>query len=203
MRPTAAALTDLHRRAQAHLSARTVAAMAAVWPLLNPRDLDATAPAWLATSARTVERHRLASAGLAGAYLSELRRTELGSSIEAFGLSPIPPMSTAAVATSLLVTGPIAFKARIAAAMPWEQATELTFAGSAAAASRHALSGGRSLILATGHSDPKITSIVRVTAAGACKFCLRIAEYSRTNPALLHEFKCHDGCHCQPRPIYG
>ena len=44
--------------------------------------------------------------------------------------------------------------------------------------------------------------MVRVTSPGACAFCEEIAAYSETNPNLGGDFQCHDGCHCQPEPVF-
>lgn len=201
--PAARDLTDLHRTTQAHLAALTVAAMAALWPLLDLHRLDATGPRWISASTLTVAALRNSSAVLAAQYLTEFRALELGPNAPAFPPVPLPPIDAAAVATSLLVTGPIALKSKVGAGMPWDLATQQAFAGSAAAAARHALSGGRDEIMSTGRADPRATGMVRVASPDACDFCVQIAEYSETNPNLLGDFQCHDSCHCQPELTYG
>lgn len=193
-------LTDAHRTAQARLSAQTVARLVMVWSLLDPTDLDASAPGWLTAAEPIVAQAHRTSSALAGAYLAQLRLVEVG---EALPTTAVPALDAAALRTSLLVQGPISLKSAMAAGRNLTAASETASFTSASAGTRHALNGGRDLIRTATATDPRATGIVRATSAGACAFCQQIAEYSRTNPALTGPFECHDNCHCQPVPVYG
>lgn len=193
--------TDLHRTAQARISASVLVALVPLWRILDIDHLDERSGDWLAAAAPVVRSHHAASSALAAAYFTHIRGLELPAASPAPTV-PAPVLDEKALATSLLVTGPIAIKAKLAAGMPLSQAVEQAFAGSSSAAARHALSGGRDFIQAAGRADERATGLVRVTSPGACEFCQTIADYSETNPALLGDFQCHDGCHCQPEPVF-
>lgn len=194
-------LTAFHRTAQARLSAQTTARLLQVWPLLDINALDATTAQWLAAAVPIIEQSRLASAALASAYVSTLRPIE--TSLPPLALPPLPPASIDRIRTSLLVMGPIAIKAAMTSGRPIVVAGQTASFTSSAAGARQALSGGRDLITAATQADPQARGMVRVTSPGACAFCEEIAGYSETNPALGGDFQCHDGCHCQPEPVYG
>lgn len=193
-------LTDAHRIAQVQLSARTVARLIMVWPLLDLSDLDGTAQRWLTAIEPIISQAHGVSSALASAYLSQLRTLEVG---EALPTTSAPTLNAEAVRTSLLVQGPVAVKAAMTAGRDLAMAGQTASYTSAAAGSRHALSGGRDLIKSAVQSDPRVQRMRRVTSAKACDFCKRIAAYAETNPALWHDFRGHDGCHCQPEPVYG
>lgn len=187
------ALTEAHKIAQGRLAARTVEQLHVVWPTLDPANVDATTKAWLAKALPVIAAHHDWSARLAAAYLTRFRTIKVGSSAP---LPPRPPLNLDAVTTSLMVTGPVALKKAIDRGEP-----DTAEASSSAAGMRHALSGGRDLILATALSDDRSQGWERVTSPGACDFCESIAADGPFGPGA--DFQAHDGCNCTPEPVYG
>ena len=120
--------TDLHRTAQARLSARIVASLVPLWRILDLDRLDATAPAWIGAVTPVVEAGHAASTALATAYTSHLRSLALPAAAPAPVLA-LPVLNTEALATSMLVTGPIGIKSKLASGMPLQKAVEQAFAG--------------------------------------------------------------------------
>ena len=197
----AARLTETHRAAQARLSARTYAEIQQLWELLDPADLDRTVDTWIRAVLAAVGTARGRSARFAAAYLTAFRAAEVGLSTWAPTLAAAAPDE--AVATSLVVTGPVAIRSSLARGVPERTAIDRALASSTRAALRHALNGGRDTIVASLRSDPKAVGFARVTSSRPCAFCAMLAS---RGAVYLSEasaaFRCHDGCHCQPEPAY-
>jgi len=190
-------LTEVHRLAQARLGAATVAQMVAVWPLLDPERLDQTFPDWLATAQVLVGASRAQSATLAANYVATFRTLEIGQRADVTTLAAVPPAK--ALATSLLVTGPVAIKAAVGRGKPRTAAAETAMATSAAAAMRHALNGGRETIIRAVSADKRARGWHRVTSGRACPFCASLTGQVFSGPA---DFRAHDHCSCSVEPLY-
>lgn len=193
---TPAELADLHRKAQARLGALTITELAALWKILDINDLDGSTPAWLAASLGVVTTRREQSAALARQFLREYRLLALPGA-EPAPPAPLPPIDSAAVATSLRVTGPIAIKASLMRGVPRSVADQTAMVTSARSGERHALSGGVGVVEATVNNDRRATGWKRDRSARACKFCSASENQSGSGA-----FRRHDGCHCQPVPAY-
>lgn len=200
-RPEARQLTEAHRLAQARLGAITSRDMLSAWRLIDPNDLDATVPEWLRIAEALISRNRDTSTALAAAYLRRFRAIEAGTTA-ALKIVTVPAAAEA-VRTSLLVTGPITVKKATAAGLPIEAASSRGATSSARSALRHSLDGGRSTITATVEADPTALGWARATSGSPCAFCAlmagRGAVYRSEGSA---NFQPHDGCACQPEPIY-
>jgi hypothetical protein len=194
-----AALDENHRQAQLRLGSQTILALSAVWPLLDPHDLDATAPGWLTAVVPIVQRFRLLSSALAAAYLRIARTDELGEELAPALAADVPP---SAIATSMLVTGPYSIKANTARrAVPLGRALGVAEARSGAAGMRHALNGGRETIVETMKADPRARGWRRVASGRACPFCSSLAgQESFTSETI--SFQAHDACGCSAAPVY-
>lgn len=128
------------------------------------------------------------------------------------GLHPAPPIDSAALRASLVVTGPITIKRT---QDPRRAARKAT-----ATAQRHALNGGREVVADAITSDRRALGWIRIPNADACAFCLMLAGrgkfYKSERAATIrarrsrtgkraddradHEY--HDKCRCQPRAVY-
>lgn len=194
-------LTELHRIAQARIGERTVDAMRTVWPLLDRTALDATTTRWLSAAAAVVAENRLLSAKVAAGYLTAHKAEALGADavITPRLASAITPR---AVATSLMVTGPVALKRAARNGLPFAIALERAFGTSSAAAMRHALNGGRSTISRTIGDDDDADGWRRVTSGRACKFCTEIAATGELFRETSAYFAAHDGCACSAEPVW-
>src|SRR5690606_37914962 len=153
-----------------------------VWRLLDPLDVDGTAPVWLTAARGVVEAQHRISADLAAAYLRRFRAVELaGAGGAAAGvaelLAPeVPPLVADALTSSLLVTGRIAVKEGTRRGLPLEQVVAEARVASARSAMRHALAGGRDLILEHVERDERALGWARVTSGSPCHFCAMLAS---------------------------
>jgi hypothetical protein len=194
-----AQLDQAHRLAQLRLGTLLLVALRAVWPLLDPHDLDNTAPGWLTAVVPLVNQHRSHSSLLAGAYLSAARHEAIGAPLVPILAAAATP---AAVATSMLVTGPYSIKANMARrAVPLADALDIAEARTGAAGMRHALDGGRETIVETTKRDPRARGWTRIASGNACAFCASLAGQE----AFTEEgaaFEAHDACGCMAAPVY-
>lgn len=198
--PSAAALTEGHRLAQARIGAQTVRLMRSTWPLLDPSDLDGTIDRWLRVSVPLVSRQRAMSARLAAQYLTAFRTLELGL---AGPYSPVvAEADPAAIATSLTVTGPVRLKEQIRRAVPFVRALSVAEAAAAASALRHSLDGGRSTITESVRADRSALGWARVTSGDPCAFCAMLASRGPVYGEDTADFQAHDSCSCTAEPVY-
>lgn len=196
-------LTEAHRVAQARLGAQTILSMRRIWPLLDIENLDATFDQWLATAEPLIQAQRSTSATLAANYTTAFRTLELGVEAGSVTAALAPPVETALVQTSLLVTGPYRLRSALGRGVPLATAVSNAEASAAAAAMRHVLNGGRDTIIGTVDEDRRALGWSRVTSGRACAFCAMLASrgaaYKGEGTA---DFKPHDHCSCVPEPIY-
>ena len=199
--PRAARLTEAHRLAQSRLAARTVVQMASAWPLLDPENLDRTTERWLAVTVPMVRAQRITSARLAANYLAAFRMLELGSTAQ---LTPVlaETMPTEAIATSLVVTGPVAVKTHMRISPIIAKAMDIGNASAAGAAMRHTLGGGRQTITDTVAADPKAFGWARATSGRTCHFCAMLASRGPVFSEDSVHFDAHDHCSCTAEPVY-
>lgn len=200
-------LTEAHRLAQARIGAQTVRDLLNVFPLLDPADLDATTTAWLRAAVPIIQLRRTTSARLSANYLGTFRALELGTST-----GFVPTLREQApveqLTTSLTVTGPVALKKAITGGRTLIVAADLAKAGSARAAMRHALNGGRDTIHASIDTDAKALGWARTTSGIPCAFCALLASrgpiYKTEQSATIAEdgLKYHDDCSCSAEPVY-
>lgn len=198
--PTVAGLrlTRVHRQAQQQLGAQTIARLLQVWPLLDPDNLDATVAAWLVAVEQIIRAGHRASVALAGDYARAHRAAETGSITPPPPVTP-PVLSLAALRTSLTVTGPVSIKQAMIRGVPLTRATDTARAAHSAAGMRHALNGGRDLLVSHVLTDPEAGGYRRVTSGGSCKFC---NDLSTVVFDTAREFQAHDGCSCTVAPVY-
>lgn len=195
-----AALTEQHRLAQLRLGALTALQVHQTWPLLDLQALDATFGRWLtAVNAIVGVQHRI-SAQLAAGYYTTFRRLELGPKPK-----PIVPIVVAApvagaVATSMLVTGPISIKAAMGRGVQLARASETAAARAAGAAMRNVLAGGRDTITQTAQADSRAHGWARVASGRACDFCAGLE--GQIFSADTVDFAAHDHCSCSGEPAF-
>jgi hypothetical protein len=191
-------LTHAHRVAQGHLGLQTIARMRLLWPLLDPNKLDTTFDRWLLAAVPVVQAQRSISARLAANYLATFKVLELGVGAR---IAPVleETVDPTALATSLLVTGPVSIKRAMMRSLAIDQAVDIAEASSSAAAMRHVLDGGRDTILSTGKADRDATGYERVTSGKACDYCSE-REGIRFDDDVV--FRPHDGCQCTAEPVY-
>jgi hypothetical protein len=195
-------LTEAHRLAQQRVAAATVARMQAVWPLLDPIDLDGTSDRWLTAAAPVIDTGATTSAKVAEGYIRAFKAAELPGGDQVPAVVVQLPVAEQ-VATSLLVTGPVQVKIQMTAGVPLQQATDSALASSSRAAMRHALNSGRNYIVDAVQADPQASGWARVTSAKPCAWCAMLASrgpvYKSNDTA---SFDAHDHCSCSLEPLY-
>lgn len=199
--PAARRLTEAHRLAQARLGAQVVQTMLAIWPLLDPGDLDATTERWIRAATPIIRSQRLASARLAANYLTLFRRLEIGDA------DPVVPVlaesvDESQVATSLLVTGPVAVKTHMRISPVVARAMDIGRSMSSGSAMRHALDGGRQTVTDTIAIDDRALGWARTVSGHPCGFCAMLASRGPVYRDDTVGFDAHDHCSCGAEPIY-
>jgi hypothetical protein len=207
---TAAQATERHRRFQGSLAVMVVRDVLALWSRLDPFRLADTVPAWLAVTRARIGRHRAASEMRASDYYRQFRTLE-GVHNELPRLDPHDPTWGDRRDRSLLVLGPSVIKRLTGFGMDPRDAADKAAPAVAAASVRHALNGGRFVIDSLTRSDPAAWGYQRVTDGNPCAFCAMLASRgavfltaesaSRTLRDGKPE-KYHDGCNCQPEPVF-
>jgi hypothetical protein len=195
-------LTEAHRLAQARIGARTVKQLLAVWPLLDPADIDGTITRWLQGVQPVVGFHRQQSTQLSANYLTTFRTLELGAGVPAFAPVLADALPVEQLATSMLVTGPVSLRSNLAKGMQFEKAVEVAQANSARAGMRHALNGGRETITGTVGADGRAKGWARATSGKSCSFCAMLASRGPVYAKGTVGFDAHDGCSCTAEPVY-
>lgn len=198
----ASQLTEAHRLSQLRLGADLVQRMLAAFPVLDPADVDATAPRWLQIVIPMIQAQRMQSTRLAAAYSSAFRALHLGADGE-FVATLAPRADPARLAASLMVTGPIKIKNLTSRAVTLDRAVGIASSTAARAAMRHALDGGRQTVQLTVANDTEAIGWSRVTSDAPCAFCAMLAgrgpDYNTEDTA---SFEAHDGCSCSAEPVY-
>lgn len=199
-------LTEQHRQAQVANQQTFLAEFLALWPLLNPFDLDASAPGWIQAVLRLIEVFRDQSAEMAVDYYQRFREVEAPEAPELPPIAFAPRAETVrairrvargnrgvsrgrddtirldwrepdrAARTSMIVTGPVNIKVKAKRAQPVEQAQRAALVESSGAAMRHVIEGSRRATLTVVQNDDMALGWARVTDAGPCYFCAMLAS---------------------------
>lgn len=224
-------LTQQFRVGQLGVRSRMLERLLRLWPLLDIRRLDATAPEWLRLSTLTIAEHRLESARLAARYYEQLRTVELpgAESYRARVLDSVPEAAAdEAIRSSLIVTGPVAIKkathritnlaevdSPAAAERALAKVHESALTQVEGAAVRHVLNGGRDLLREEGARDVRALAFARVSDGDPCYFCALMISRGfvyRTRDAAGRNandrfegpglYKFHDKCACTVAPVF-
>jgi hypothetical protein len=224
-------LTRRFRTEQLGIRARMLRALLRLWPLLDVRRLDATAPEWLRLNVQTIAEHRRESAWAAAAYYERLRAAEAASvpPYRARWLdSQVDTVAHNAIRQSLIVTGPVAIKKASAKltvitgtdpdavaqrALDKIRATALTQVEGAA--SRHVLDGGREVLREEAARDPVALGFARRSDGDPCYFCALMISRGfvyrsetdagrSANTKFVGDglYKFHDHCACTLEPLF-
>lgn len=207
---TSAQATERHRRYQASIAVMVVRDVLALWARLDPFRLADTVPGWLAATRTRIARHRAASEMRASDYYRQFRTLE-GVHTELARVDPHEPTWADRRDRSLLVLGPSVIKRLTAVGMAPADAADKAAPGVAAASVRHVLNGGRFVIDSLTRSDPAAWGYQRVTDGDPCAFCAMLASRgavfltAESATRTLRDGKpepYHDGCNCQPEPVF-
>jgi hypothetical protein len=204
-----ARLTQAHRVAQLGIRAAFLRELLALWPMIDVTRLDETAADWIARVVDLITGYRAESAARALTYYEAFRKTETGAVLEHRELyRTLGVGNHAAIRTSLLVTGPIGVKSRIAKGIMPRQAVRQALVDVSGAASRHVLDGGRQLLANTVEKDATAVGWARVTGPHPCAFCALLAsrgpvyKSARTASVSKSGERYHDHCACATEPFF-
>lgn len=194
-------LTELQRREQVRIAAELIAQLRVVWPLLDVRALDFTAPGWVAASIVILRQQFNLSASTALEYLARFRSVEL--SIPLVPILNVAVELAAAASVSLLVTGPVRIKQLVGKGVAPEVAKASAFNELARTAQMHVLNGGRDALVTAIRSDRRALGYQRVTDSDPCYFCAMLASrgpvYRKNSFANV---RVHGGCGCTMEAAY-
>ena len=206
-------LTEAHRRAQLALSAEAAAEAMALWDGLDPDNLDASTPRWLARNMQTLRRYNGRSVATAAAYVPRYRVAELGADI---GSVVAPAFVAAEMSQALLLAGPVRVKLLTRGGMTGTTAHSEGLRKFTGIMRRQVLSGGRQLIDQTTASDSQAIGWRRVSDGNPCTFCAmlcsrgpvyRSATQAGTDGGGLLDNKSglrfHGHCGCTAEIVYG
>lgn len=138
-----------------------------------------------------------ALARLARGYLVQHARLE-GVTIAAAVIEPNPQQ----IATSLRVSGPVAFKTQMAASGSEVQATRVMASQLQGAATRLVLEGDRETTMRTFTDNDAIEGWRRVGGGSSCPFCLMLIGRGAVYSKESARFQSHDRCSCKPELLY-
>jgi hypothetical protein len=193
-------LTEQQRLLQVRIAAATALELRELWRLVDLENLDSTVPTWMAAVQRLVTDRHSASIAVATRYFAAFRVAEYGQPYT--GTLPVPGMSTEALQTSLLVTGPIRIRQALSQGRTLTEAGNLALVDSTAAATRHALNGGRDTLTGAVTQDQRALGWARVTSVKPCAFCAMLASRGPVYREATARFQAHDSCRCTAEPVY-
>ena len=184
--------TAQYRRSNEALRALVARQLLAVWPTLEPADLDESFPAWLQLVAVIVGRGRVAASSLAGGYLSQFGEDSPAAPDD------LPPAQFARAAQGSVISA----KQAIGAGKTVEEAMQIAYVRSLGEASKLVLDAGRSTIINTTAASEKFSGWRRVTAGSSCAFCRMLAGRGAVyrDEARSH-FASHPHCMCSVEPV--
>jgi hypothetical protein len=175
--------------------------LAALWPILDVQNLDASFLPWARPVSQLVNRGHLVSASLAAQYLYAARADSsvpgLPTVVRAL---PIDPPRLGAV---LRITGPVAVKIAIGNGKDLMTAMQIGSVLSSGAATSLVLDGGRDTVIGSVKVDRTRPKWERITGANPCDFCAMLADrgavYAEEDTA---NFEAHANCGCDAAVEY-
>lgn len=185
-------LTVQHRAAQLNLRAVALRDFAVIWPLWTGTDetfgrlIAATLPLALA--------HHRTSAALAATYYQALRGAQ---QVRGTATPVIATLDPQAVVASLYVTGQVMTRRALRAGQAPQAAMQTALVRTSGAVARHVLAGGRQTLVESTQADPRSPGYQRIPSAGACDFCVSLADEIQTD-----DFEAHDHCGCASEPRF-
>ncbi|MER7833486.1 hypothetical protein [Streptomyces sp. NPDC095602] len=139
-----------------------------------------------------------ALARLARSYLAQHAQLE-GVRLAPVAVEPDP----AQIATSLLVTGPVAFKTNIRVSGSEDAAVRAMASQLQGSATRLVLAGARDTTMATWRERGEMAGWRRVGGRSEpCPFCLMLIGRGAVYARETATFEAHDRCACTPEPLY-
>ena len=108
----------------------------------------------------------------------------------------------ARVRTSMLVTGPVAFKRAISAGHPPAVARRMMSEAITGSAFRHAINGSRDTVMESIRRSSTALGYRRVSDGNPCAFCAMLISRGGVYSKETAKFEAHDRDGCLPEPLY-
>lgn len=200
-------LTRTYRRQSLALRSVTLRDLQRLWPTFEPDEKARSYAQYLAAVAVLTQRDRTRASAMAAQYLREFRATS-GVAGNAVIVRAPATVQSERLATSMLVTSVVAFREARGTGQDESEALKTAFVRSAGAVGRLVLEAGRDTIRGSlaGEADANPDTTVgwrRITAPGACDWCLMLADRGAVYSAQGAGFSAHDHCACSVEPAYG
>ncbi len=192
-------LDSEYRREQRRLNKDAMRRLAELFPALNLADIDRTAPGWVLAVEQSTAQHYAMSQSLAHRYF-EGSRGAAGLLDEVSFV--LPSMDGGKLRASLTYKGPYAAKKMLSRGVMPDQVARVLFGTTAGIALRHGQAGGRDTIVTASNADPRCVGWRRITSAGACDFCLFLADRGAVYREETADFGAHDACGCTAAPVF-
>lgn len=192
-------LDDTYRREQQALNKQALRRLVELFPALNLNDIDRTGSSWILGVEQSTARHYAESQSLAQ-RMYEAQRGAAGHLNDVSFI--LPGMDGGKLRASLTYQGPYAAKRMLSRGVIPAEAARLLFGTTAGVALRHGQAGGRDTIVTAANADPKCVGWKRLTSAGACDFCLFLADRGSVYREETAIFAAHDTCGCRAAAVF-
>lgn len=194
------AISDAYKAEQNRLDAAAARELARIFPTLNLKDLDRTAPGWSYAVEQATAKHYASSQALASDVYSDVRREAGALTRVSFVL---PDMDAGKLRASLTWAGPGLGKRMMSEGGKIPDVARALFSQTTATALRIGGNGGRDMIAATAKADTASEGrygYIRVPGPRACGFCAMVAMQTYNSMDTADgEFHDHDKCTALPR----
>lgn len=195
-------LTRDYRRRTLALRAVTLRDLQRLWPRMDPNQASTAYGQFVAAVALLLERDRARANSLAVAYLRAFRSAAGIGGQASISASPVT-IEEDRLATALLVTSIIAYNKARENGRSEVDALDIAFVTTAGSITRLMLESGRDTIRNSLAEDDLAIGWRRITAPGACDWCLMLADRGAVYNARTAGFSAHDHCACSVEPEYG
>lgn len=191
-------LTELQRRRQLSVRARTLADLMVLWPAFDLADIDGTWPPLEAGLVTLIMARRRESSAVASDYYRAFRSVE--------GVQGQAPIRAAQdpdrdlVRATLRILGPIGAKKQIGRGARNVAGDTLTRVSGSV--TRQVLEAGRDTLTRTLRDDRRARGWRRITDSDPCEFCAGIAAEGVRAKTSAAGFAAHDHCGCTAEPAF-
>lgn len=195
-------LTDIgeqYRTEQENLHRIAATRLAGVFPSLDLKDLDRSAPGWVFAVERVTADYHRQSQELAADMYSDWRREAGASNRVSFVYSDL---NGGKLRASLTYEGVYAGKRALSQGARIPDVAQMLFAHTSGIALRHGRDGGRELVQLTGAADRSTTGsgFLRMTSGKPCGFCaMKALTVYRSEAIAGQDYHDHDRCYAVPR----
>lgn len=196
------ALTRRYRQRNLALRAVTLRDLQRLWPRLDPQEASRSYAPFVAAVGLLLQRDRARANALAVEYLRTFRSAAGITGRLTVAAAPVT-LEEERLSTALLVTSLIAYNKARSSGRSESEALDVAFVTTAGAVTRLMLESGRTTVRDSLAQDEQAIGWRRVTAPGACDWCLMLADRGAVYSARTAGFSAHDHCACSVEPAYG